>query len=297
MLDAVPHRAVLGQDHRGARHRRIDVQPQPVRLGHLRDVGERIESGGRGGAGRGDDRARLEPARSIGLNGFEQSLCTHRVALVNRYDPQVCPAKACEQRGLLHGTVALARGVDDERPVGLLQAAARSAIAGGSLACAYERHQGGRRGGVLDHTAPGAGQTHHLPQPVGGELLELRESWARLPVEAELRQPGAHIIAEHGREAAVGREVAEETRILPMRAGGQDHTPQVVQDCSERLRRIRRRRRQVALDRPGEHTRHDGEHTARSLLAVIRDPVDQLMADATELFDVHVDLPSCKRSH
>src|SRR5690348_17770945 len=54
----------------------------------------------------------------------------------------------------------------------------------------------------------------HLAQPIGGHGLELGERRTRGPVEPELREARAHVIAQHRRQQAVGREIGEVRRML-----------------------------------------------------------------------------------
>ena len=66
---AIPQDPALGQDHRRARHGRIDVQPQLLRARDLRDLGDRVEGRGRGRAAGRDDRARFAAGCAIRRDG------------------------------------------------------------------------------------------------------------------------------------------------------------------------------------------------------------------------------------
>ena len=191
-LDAVPHPAALGQDHRRAGHRGIDVQPQPVPATHVAQsrctgssavvvvvpvVATTAHGHAAGGAVLGDGR--------------RQRVGAHRVVRVARRRADVLAAEAGQQRRLVHGAVAVGGGVDDQRLRLGLQPAARERVAGGPFARADQREQRRGRRRVLDHALPRVRQAHHLAQPVGGDLFHFGQRRTRLPGQAEHAEAGA----------------------------------------------------------------------------------------------------------
>ena len=75
----------------------------------------------------------------------------------------------------------------------------------------------------------------HLSRPVGHDLLELGEGGARLPRQPQDPEAGAQVVAEHGGQLAVGREVAEEAGVLPVGEAGKQVGVEIAQDGLEGL--------------------------------------------------------------
>ena len=184
-LDALPHPAAFGQDHRAARHRGVDMQPDSVAPRDLGDRRDRIDRRRRGRADGGDDREGRSPfARSSAIISRKR-VGAHGVFVVERDEPQIVAAEAGEQRAFVDRAVRVRRHIDARRARFALQAAARQRIIRRPLARADERDQRAGRGGVLDHAAPGGRKAEHLPEPVGDHLLDLRHRRARLPREPD----------------------------------------------------------------------------------------------------------------
>ena len=261
------------------------MQPETVRAPDGGDPIERIERRRRRRAAGGDDRARHATGGEIGLDGQRQCFRLHRMALVGRNDVNVVATESCQQRRLLDRAVAVRRDVDDQRRDLGLQPATRQRKPGSSLAGTEQRHERRRGRRILDDSAPRRAETHHLPDPVGRDLLELRERRTRLPRQAEHAEPRAQVVAEHGREFAVRREVAEEIRMLPVRQARQDHRLEIPQHRVEALGRVRRRSGQLRTDRARRDPRHHRKVT--DARPVIRDPVDDLVAQLAELVGRH----------
>ena len=181
--------------------------------------------------------------------------------------------------------MTLIRGVDDKRPLLGLQAAPGQAKIAGPFAGADQGHERAGRGGVLNHAAPGGGQAHHLAHPVGDDFFQFGQRRARLPGQAQDAQPGAEIIAQDAGQGGVGRKVAEEAWVLPEREARQENRFQVAKDRIEALGLVGRRGRQPGLDLARSGARHYGQIAQSG--AIISNPVDQAMADDTELFGGH----------
>ena len=237
-------------------------------------------------AGR-DDRAGFAPGCAIRRDGRGERVGAHVEVVVDGNHAQVLAAEAREQRRLFHRAVGLRRYVHDERVRLALQPAARGGVVGGALARADQRDERRRRGGVLDHARPARGQPEHLAPPVEAHLFELGQRRTCLPVEPELPQARAHQVAEHGRRQTVRREVAVKARILPVRAGRQDQLIEIAADGGEILGFLRWRRWQCVAQRTGSVARHHRKFLARDALAIVRDPVDELVTGAAKLLGGH----------
>ena len=91
---------------------------------------DRVHGGRAGRAHRRDDRARLAAAGDVVAERLLERVGYEGMRVVGRDQPQVLPAEAGEQRGLLDPAVGLVRGVDDERRRRGLEPAAALTVAG-----------------------------------------------------------------------------------------------------------------------------------------------------------------------
>jgi len=137
-FDAVPHPAELGAHHRGSGEGGVDVQPQCVALGDLRQAAERVERRGRRGADRRHEGARPAPRGEVGGDRLLERVWAQGVLVVRLDQPQVLGAEPRQQGALLHGRVRLVRRVHDERRIFRLEAAPVLAEVGGPLAGAEQ---------------------------------------------------------------------------------------------------------------------------------------------------------------
>ena len=80
-----------------------------MRARALGERGEGIDGGGGGGARRGHDGAGDEAARDVGREGLVEGVGAHGEALVDGDAAHVVAPEAGEERGLLHGAVAVRR--------------------------------------------------------------------------------------------------------------------------------------------------------------------------------------------
>ena len=90
-------------------------------------------------------------------------------------------------------------------------------------------------------------------------LFQLAQGGARLPREAEHAQAGAEEVPQDGGQRAVGGEVAEEARVLPVREAGQDGRVDVAEDVGEGLGIVGRLGRERGADGARLGAGHDGE--------------------------------------
>jgi hypothetical protein len=99
---------MLGQQHRGAGHRRVDVHPGPERSGDLDHRCDRVERGGAGGADAEDHGRGSATGGDVGLHRRPQRVGSQRVR--DRVDvdvAEVVGAEPGEQHRLGHRRVAL----------------------------------------------------------------------------------------------------------------------------------------------------------------------------------------------
>ena len=180
-LDTVPERTTFGKNHRGPRHRGVDVQPDSELARHRRDCTNRVDRGACGCAGCRHNGAGNASRLHIGGNQFAQGIGAHRVRVVRRHEAHVVTAEAGQQRRLLYGAVRVRTAVHYQRRGLCLQPAARQRVAGRTFSRAQQCDECARAGGVLDHAAPRIRKPHHLPHPVTCDFFQFGQCGARLP--------------------------------------------------------------------------------------------------------------------
>ena len=117
------------------------------------------------------------------------------------------------------------------------------------------------------------------------DLLDLGQRGRRLPRDAERAEPGRGDVPEHGRQARVRREPAEEVRALRLGDPRDDDAVEVAQHLLERLRRLRRVRGEAGRHLAGLDLRRHRQ--VRDAPAVIGDPVDERWRGGAELLGRH----------
>ena len=177
-------------------------------------------------------------------------------------------------------------GVDGQRRGLGLDPAARLGVVRRALARRQQGDQApaGRR--VLDDALPRCGQRRQLAQPLDHDFLDLGQRGGGLPGDPERSEPGRGQVAQHGAEGRVGREPAEEARVLHLRHARDHDGFEVGQHPAERLRPLRCPARQLPRHLTRLHLRLDRQLGDPG--PVVRDPVDQLMTSRPELLRVHV---------
>ena len=178
----------------------------------------------------------LRPAGEVLADGRLQRVRAKREVLVVGDVADVLAAEAGEQRGLIHRAVAVRRGVDHERRGLRLQAAAAEseirwrarARRSAPPACRWRRCPESRRST--------AGEAGHAAHPVGDDLFESRSARGWTARRARARR-GRWTGSRPARSSqfAVGGEVAEETRMLPVGEAGHDDAVDVGEDGVEGL--------------------------------------------------------------
>ena len=231
------------------------------------------------------ERAGPAAGGEVVAHGRLERIEAQGVVVVGLEKAQVVGAEAGEVRRLGHRAVRLVRGVHDERRLLGLQAAAVLAEAAGPLAGAEQGAQRGRAGGVLDDAGEGVAEAQHLPQPLHDHVLDLGGRRARLPAHALDAEAGRDEVGEHRREVAVGGEVGEEPGMVPVRDARQHDALEVGRDGRQAFGPARRLGRQLRGDLAGLHAAH--HRVLGDVLAVVRDPVDQLVAEPAELVGFH----------
>ena len=254
-------------------------------LGNVRHPRKGIDGGRAGGADAGYKRTGPQSGFHVLGDGRLQEIQAERVALIGANEPQVLPAEAGQQGCLLDTAVALVRGVDHEGRLAGLEALAVLAEAGGPLAGAEERRESGGAGGVVDHSCPRLAQARHLAEPVHDHLLHLGCGGARLPAHALHAEARGHDVRQDRGVARIAWEVGEEAGVVPMRDAGH-HVPvergQRLIQPSALLRGMGGKRGPDLSRLHLTHDRHVGQP-----LAVVRDPIDELVAEAAKFFGVH----------
>ena len=129
------------------------------------------------------------------------------------------------------------------------------------------------------------GEVDHLAQPVHDDVLDLRGRRTGEPAHALHAEPGPDEVGEHRREVAVAGEVGEEPGVVPVRDPRHDDAVEVGDDACEVAALLRwlggHERRHLARLHAAHHRQ------LADALAVVGDPVDQLVAERAELVGIH----------
>ena len=225
VLDPLERPAMLRADHRRTGVRGIDMEPGAGALRRRGDRRQRVDCGRRSRANRGHDGG--------GVGQVAQLIRAHPELLVDRHLAQ---PQAQHPRGLV------------DRRVGLL--GAHDELAAGRLAGGDERRQARGRGRVLDVPVPAAGQTEQIGDPVEHDALELGRGRRGPPQDRDRVQRRRQQLGEDRRLGRAGGEVGEVAWVLPVGDPGQQQLVEVAQHVGERLRVLRRPRRQPGADLP-----------------------------------------------
>ena len=250
------------------------MQPNAVPARDRGDRGDRIDRGRRRRADRGDDRARQVAVGEILFDHFGERVGAHRIFA--RRTERAADCRGRSRRAARPCRLSYARAPTRTRAAArfALQAAARQRIVGRPLAGADQRDECAGRGGVLDHAAPRRRKPEHLPEPVGDDLFDFCQRWARLPGEADHAEAGADDVAEHAREQRVGGEIAEEARMLPKRKARNDEAIEIRDRRAKVLRLVGRRGGQGVADLAWPGFRH--HRPVGQAFMIVGEPVDQL---------------------
>src|SRR5258706_2434943 len=122
-----------------------------------------------------------------------------------------------------------------------MKSGARQRIIRRTLSSEEQRDERARGSSVMNYAAPCVGEAGHLPEPVADDFFQLRERGARLPGQSQDAEARAKHVAKNARELAVGGEIAEEARMLPVRQPRNDDLVHVAENCCERLPVLGRR--------------------------------------------------------
>lgn len=285
-VDAGEEVAHLGQDHRGARHRRVDVHPRAMPGGDLDDLGHGVEGGGAGRAEGRDHGRGPAPGGDIRRHRRLEGIGFHRIG--HRIDldiAQVVPPETGEQDRLGHRGMRVLGGVDNERSLDALQTARVLREAAGALAGREHGHERPRGGGVLDRAPPGRIETGQLAQPLGHDLLDLGQCRRGQPGDAEGREAAGGDIAEQRGEGGIARKPAKKGRMLGLGDAGHNDLLEIAQHRGEFLRCLRRAARKGLPDLTRTDLGSNGQ--AGDALAMIGDPVDESVTGGAELLGRH----------
>ncbi len=162
----------------------------------------------------------------------------------------------------------------------------RGRIARGQLAGPGKGRQARGRGGVREQPVEGRRQAEGVTQPAHGDLLQLGGGRARAPQHRVGHERAHEHLAEDARARGGGREVGEETRVLPVRHVGLDEGPIIGQDPLQRLGRARGGARQA-----GPHVARRDPRQDRPLLhrgEVVGHEIGHLVGRPAERRRVHV---------
>src|SRR5690242_7826968 len=88
----------------------------------------------------------------------------------------------------------------------------------------------GDRCRVIEKAEPATGKSEHLPQPIGGDLLELSRRGRGTPQHRLDVERGDEHLADDPRNRRRRREVAEEAGMIPMRDAWYDPRLEISQN-------------------------------------------------------------------
>ena len=88
----------------------------------------------------------------------------------------------------------------------------------------------------MDDPAPNLGQACHLTYPVGRYLFDFGDGRTGLPRKAKHTESGVDEIPKHASGQGIGRKIAEESPVLPMRQAWHNQSVQISQDRLKGLR-------------------------------------------------------------
>ncbi len=272
------------------------MQPDAVLLADRAELGQGVDGGRRRRPDRGADQDRRVAAVDVALEPGGERAGPHGQVLVDLDDADGVGAQAGDPDGLLHRRVGLGGHVHGGA-IGVDARADRGARAG-AVQGGQEGDQVGAGAGVLDHAAAGAGgaegggQAEELGEPVHDVLLELggrRTGHPRHALDAEAR---GDQVAEDRRPGGVGREVAEEAGVLPVRRPREHDPVEVGEDRRDRRAALGGGRREGRADLAGGDLRAHREGLDPG--PVVGDPVHDLVAVLPELLGSHV---RCRLGH
>ena len=284
VLDPVPQRATLRQDHRRAGHRGVDVGPSAVLAGDIDERAHRVDRRGSGRADADEHRRGLATGCDVRGHRTSEGVGVHSVAIVDIDQAHRIATDARQQDRLRYGAVRHPAAVHGQGWA-VAQAAAVEGIAAGALASAQRGHQrgGGRR--IVNRAVPVRRQPQQVTHPVAGQGLELRERRGRLPVEADDSETAARHIAEERRQAPIGRKEAEVAGVLKVRGARHDHAIEIVEQRVQVARVLRWFAIQFAPNPTGLDPR---PHRALGdVPPVIGDPVDQTVGGVAKFLRGH----------
>lgn len=168
--------AHLGQEHRGAGHGGVDVDPRGIRPRDPDDLGDGIHGARAGGPDGGDDDRGAPAGGDVGGHGGLEGVGPHRKGVrVDGDEAEVVAPESRQENGFGDRGVGLRGGVGDERLGHGLQAATLLRMRPRPLSRRQHRDQSPGRCGVLYGAPPALVQATQVAEPVGDDLLDLGE--------------------------------------------------------------------------------------------------------------------------
>ncbi len=248
------------------------------------DGPERVDCRRTGRSNCGDDAEGGIPGGDVRADCLLQRFRLHRISGIDRNLPQVFLADARDLHRLFNGGVCFGGAVHGKAALGAEPMAVDRVIRSG-LACRQKGAERGCRSGVLDDAGEARREPDHFTEPLHHALLELCCGRRSCPAHALSRKRRGEHLGKDRRSTAVGREVGEERRILPVRHPRHDNLAEVIEDRCERLPFGRRVFRKPTGDGSGLERRL--YRIPFDMLEVVRHPIDEIMGMPAKLIVVH----------
>ena len=206
---------------------------------------DRIDRRRRRRADRRDRTHRPPPVCEIVVERARQRFRLHAEIAVDRDPYHVLAPDAERDRGLLDVRVRLIGDVDAQhRQIGAAGHPAFANLESQRFARRGERRVTADRGRVVDDAVKRRRQPEHLAQPPQRDIFQLGRGRRGAPQHRVDVECGGERFGEDRHRRRADRKVRKEARMVPVRDARYDQALEIAEDRIERLRLVRRRRRE-----------------------------------------------------
>ena len=255
-FDPANHIAEFRTDHRCPRPGGIDMAEQPFITRNRQNLVKTVTDTDAGPANNAAHRTGTIAGGPVSGDRLAQGIRLHRTVFIHRHLHQIFTADPGQEHRFLNRGMRLCAAVDTQHRLPgqpLLLAGPVQRL----FTCGQNRRQGGHAGAGLDHPVPALADPGHLPQPVENMDLHLGAGGRGLPQHALRRHRRGQPFGKNRRRAAVGREIGEETRMLPVGDMRNDKRLKIGENVLDRFCLVRRRCRQTGAHLAGTGWRPD----------------------------------------
>ena len=251
-------------------------------LGDIADGVHRIDAGSGRGANRRHHAEWLFPRAPVGLHGLTECLHVHPESFIHADLADVVLSDPERQAGLLHRQVGMLGDVHHQ----IATAAASARVRINHFPRSGNRVQRAHRRGVINDAKELRRQAEPLPEPSQRHLLQFGQSRAGLPDHAVGVQSRRQHFPQDSRLGGRNSEVGQESRMIPMRHGGDNQSPEIVQHTVHRFALLGRGRGKLVHQIPRLDCRQN--RIVADIFKIIRDPIDHFISVASKVLIVHL---------